>query len=207
MVEIGLCHLPEIGHGWERVVAAHRPHRVSIRTCDEDILRLFQRQYTIVFQQDYRLSGDSIGRLALLWRVECNLLCAVQVGVFVEQTCTELMAQHVFHGTLKDLGLNQSLIDGLLEMLIVRPSGEIHIVASIDGGCSLVKRIFETGQLVNSGIVAHHHAVEAEIAAQDVGQYLAVGYAVHGVTIGIEHGVITWHEHLAASQADHRLVG
>ena len=116
------------------------------------------------------------------------------------------MAQHVFHGTFKDLGLNQSLIDGLLEMLIVRPSGEIHIVASIDGGSSLVKRIFETGQLVNSGIVAHHHAVETEIAAQDVGQYLAVGYAVHGVAIGIEHGVITWHEHLAASQADHRLV-
>ena len=117
------------------------------------------------------------------------------------------MAQHVFHGTLKDLGLNQSLIDGLLEMLIVRPSGEIHIVAGIDGGSSLVKRIFETGELVNSGIVAHHHAVEAEIAAQDVGQYLAVRHAVHGVAIGIEHGVIAWHEHLAASQADHRLVG
>ena len=55
------------------------------------------------------------------------------------------MAQHVLHGTLKDLGLYQSLIDGLLEMLIVRPNGEIHIVAGIDGGSSLVKRIFETG--------------------------------------------------------------
>ena len=53
MVEIRLCHLPEIGHGWERVVATHCPHRVGIRTCDEDILCLFQRQYTIVFQQNY----------------------------------------------------------------------------------------------------------------------------------------------------------
>ena len=87
-------------------------------------------------------------------------------------------------------------------MLIVGTEGEVDVVATVDGCGSLFNGALQVGKLVDSGIVAHHHAVEAYIVAQDVLQNLAVGNALRAV-----NGVITRHHHLATSQSDHRLVG
>ena len=86
-------------------------------------------------------------------------------------------------------------------MLIVGAIGEIDIVTAIDGRCRFLCWGFESGYLIDSRIVTHHHAVEAEIAPQDVGEYLVIGHTVCTV-----HSMIAGHEGFAARQTYHRLV-
>ena len=62
---------------------------------------------------------------------------AVEVGILVEEACTELLTEHVLHGTLQHLGLYQPLVDGLLQIFVVGTEGEIHVVAAIDGSSGL----------------------------------------------------------------------
>ena len=81
---------------------------------------------------------------------------------------------------------------------------EVHVVTSIDGCCGLLHGTFQTRNLVDGSIVADHHAVEAEVVAQDILKYEAVGHTSDGAVL---HGMIAWHHGFAASQADHRFVG
>ena len=94
------------------------------------------------------------------------------------------------------------MVDGLLQVLIVRTEGEVDIVAAVDGCGSLLNGTLEVGELVDGGVVAHHHAIEAYIVAQDVLQDFAVGNTLRAM-----YGMIARHHHLATRQADHCLVG
>ena len=94
------------------------------------------------------------------------------------------------------------MVDGLLQVLIVRTEGEVDVVAAIDGSGSLLNGTLEVGELVDGGVVAHHHAIEANVVAQDVLQDLAVGDTLRAM-----YGMIARHHHLATRQSDHRLVG
>ena len=201
-VEVFGVHLPEIGHGREGIVAAHRPHRVGVGTRNQDVLLVFQGQYAIVLQQHYRLCGNVVGGLPLLGRVEFDVFLAVEIGVVVEQSGAEFLAEHVFHCPFQRLGLHQTLVDGFLQVLVVHATGEVDVVAAVDGCRGFLRHIVDAGQLVDGGVVAHHHAVEAEVATQNVVEYLAVGHAV-----GAVNGMVAGHQRLAACQAYHRLMG
>ena len=192
--------LPEVRHGGVGVVTTHGPEGVGVRAGEEDVFRC-EGQDAVVLQQHHRLRSNVVGCLTLLGRVEGDLLAAIEVGVLVEQSGTELLAQHVLDGTLQHFGLHQSLVDGLLQVLVVGTEGEIDIVAAIDGCCCLVNDVLQIGNLVDGGVVAHHHTVETDIAAQDVHQDLAVGH-----TPRVVHVVIARHDDLAARQSDHGLV-
>ena len=112
------------------------------------------------------------------------------------------MAKHILHSPLQRLWLDQSLVDGLLQVLIVGAVGEVHIIATIDGGRSLMHHIHLIRQLVNGRIVAHHHAVESHIASQDILEDLAVGHALDAM-----HRMVARHHHIAPRQPYHCLVG
>ena len=112
------------------------------------------------------------------------------------------MAKDVLNSTLEHLGLYQSLVDGLLQVFVVGTEGEVHVVAAIDGSSGFCDLVLQIWQLVDGSIVAHHHTVEAYVIAKDILQDLAVGHAPDAM-----HIMITWHDALAASQTDHRLVG
>ena len=204
LVTVGhiLHTLPEVRHGGIGIVAAHGPDRVGIGASKQYVLDIFQREDTIVLEQHYRLTGDVIGRLALLRRVELDVFGAVQVGILVEESCTELMTEHILHSTLQRFWLYETLVDGFLQVLIVGTEGEVDIIAAIDGCGSFLDRCLQTGYLVDGSIVAHYHTVEAHVASQDVLQNLTVGHALRAV-----HLVIAWHHGFAARQANHRLVG
>ena len=148
-------------------------------------------------------------------RIELDILFAVEIGILVQQACTELLTEHVLHGTLQHLGLHQSLVDGLLQILVVGTVWEVHIITPIDCHCRLLhnssgSRLFTVHfslftfqrQLVYGSIVAHHYPVETHIIAQNILQYPTVRY-----TLRIMNGMIARHHHLAARQSDHRLVG
>ena len=135
-----LLHLPEVRHGRITVVAAHGPHGVGIGSCKENLLIIFQRQDTVVLQENDGLRGNIVSRLALLGRIELNLLGGVQIRILVEQTSTVLIPEHVLHGTFQCLRLHQSFINGLLQILVVGTMWEIHITAPIDGSCRLLYR-------------------------------------------------------------------
>ena len=98
-------------------------------------------------------------------------------------------------------------------MLVVGTEGEVDIVTGIDGLSSLQHRLSLSSplffllfyrQLVNGRIVAHHHAIEAQIVAQDVLQNGTIGYAGHCFAC---HGMIARHDGPAARQTYHGLVG
>ena len=112
------------------------------------------------------------------------------------------MAEDVFDSTLEHLGLYQSLVDGLLQVFVVGTEGEVHVVAAIDGSSGFCDLVLQIWQLVDGGVVTHHHTVEAYVVAKDVLQDLAVSDTPDAM-----HIMITWHDTLAASQTDHRLVG
>ena len=135
-----LQHLPEVRHGRVTVVAAHGPHGVGIGSCKENLLIIFQRQDTVVLQENDGLRGDIVSRLALLGRIELNLLGGVQIRILIEQTSTVLIPEHVLHGTFQCLRLHQSFINGLLQIFVVGTMWEIHIAAPIDGSCRLLYR-------------------------------------------------------------------
>ena len=78
---------------------------------------------------------------------------------------------------------------------------EVDIAASIDGCSRLLYRTLQIGYLVDGGIIAHHHSVEAEIVAQNVLQNLTIGHAVRSM-----YGMIARHQGITASQTNHRLV-
>ena len=86
-------------------------------------------------------------------------------------------------------------------MLVVSTIREVYIITGIDGRRRFLCRGIESRYLVDGCIVAHHHAVEAEIAAQYVGEYLVIGHAV-----GTMDSMIAGHEGFAACQAYHRLM-
>ena len=125
------------------------------------------------------------------------------------------MSEHALHGTLKGLLADQTQVDGLLQVGIVRPVREVHVVAAVNGRSSLehhrVDSLLSTAllslftlhrQLVNGRVVTHHHAVETQIAAQNVLQNLCIGSTLHAM-----HLMVAGHDHTAALQTDHRLMG
>ena len=204
LVAVGhILHLfPEVRHGGIGIVTAHGPNSVGIRTCNEDVLGILKRQHTIVLQQHDRLCGDVVGCLTLLGRIQFDILFAVEISILVEQSCTEFLTKHILHGTLQRLRLYQSLIDGFLEMLIVGAERKVYVVAAIDGCRRLLHDILQVGQLVDGGIVAHHHAVKTDIIPQDILKDLTVSHALRTM-----HSMIARHDALAACQSDHCLVG
>ncbi len=80
--------------------------------------------------------------------------------------------------------------------------GEVDIVSGVDCRSSLLGTGFKTGNLVDSRVVAHHHAVKSEVVAQNVLKDLAVGHAV-----GAFIGMVTRHQRLAAFKSYHSFVG
>ena len=79
--------------------------------------------------------------------------------------------------------------------------GKVNIVACLDGSCGLLYRRLQAGNLVDGGIVAHHHSVKAQVTTQDVSQNPVVGH-----TVGIPHGMVARHESLTILQPYHCLV-
>ena len=195
-------HLPEVRHSWIGIVATHGPDRVGVRTCDENVLDILQRQHTVVLQQHHRLGGDIVGRLTLLGSVEFDILLRIQIGILIEETHTEFDAQHVLHGSLEYLRLYQTLVYGFLKELVVGTKGEVYIVAVVDGGSGLLDGIIDIGNLVDGGIVAYHHTVEAHIATKDILEDLTVGHTTDAMNI-----MVARHHSHTTRQTDHRLVG
>ena len=116
MVEVGFYLLPEIGHRGKRIVTTHGPHGIGIRTSEQNAKRvtLQGQQTAVVLQQNYRLRRYIIGCLALFRGIEFDVALGIEIRLLVKQTSTILITQHVFHGTLQHLRLNQSLVDSLL---------------------------------------------------------------------------------------------
>ncbi len=106
MVEVVLHLLPEVGHSGEGIVAQHGPHGVGIGTgeeyphpvppregsaCGQQFYLLFgQREDAVVFEEDNRLGGDVVSGPALLGGVELDIFGAIEIGIAVEEACTEL---------------------------------------------------------------------------------------------------------------------
>ena len=78
---------------------------------------------------------------------------------------------------------------------------KIDIVASVDGGSRFLHFVVESRQLVDGGVVAHDHTVEAQVATKDVGENLAVGHAV-----GAVDSMVAWHDGFASRQTNHGFV-
>ena len=139
------------------------------------------------------------------------MFSAIQIGILVEESGTELKAQHILYGAFQRLRLHQSQVDGLLQVLVVGTEGEVDVVAAIDGRSRFHYSPFFTipfslfpfqRKLVDGGVIAHHHTVEAYIVAKDVLQDFAVGH-----TLRTMNGMIAGHDALAARETDHRLMG
>ena len=93
----------------------------------------------VILQQHDGLCSNLVCCLALLGGVEHNRFVTIQVGVLIEESGTELIAQHILHCTLESFGTHQTLIECFLQKLVVVAMREIHIVAGIDGiGCFLL---------------------------------------------------------------------
>ena len=82
-------------------------------------------------------------------------------------------------------------------MLVVGTSGEVHIIAGIDCCRRLVDGVCQLRNLTDGTIVAHHHAIEAKIALQDVLQDFGVRHTVCAM-----HRMISWHDDMATRQAN-----
>ena len=87
------------------------------------------------------MCGNVVSRLALIGGIEFDILFAIEVGILVEQTSAELLPEHILYSPFQHFGLYQSLIDSLLQMLIIGTVGEVHIVAAVDGCCRLLDNI------------------------------------------------------------------
>ena len=131
-----------------------------------------------------------------------DIFFAIEVGALIEQSCTELVTEHILYGTFQDLWLHKSLVDGLLQVLIVCTEGEIDIITAINGSSRFLYHIIKVRQLVDGCIVAHHHTIEADIVTQDILENFTVGY-----TFCTMYGMIARHHTSAASQTNHRLMG
>ena len=79
-------HLPEVRHSWIGIVATHGPDGVGIRTGDEDVLDILQREDAVVLEQYHRLRRDVVGSLSLLGGVELDILLGIKVSVLIEET-------------------------------------------------------------------------------------------------------------------------
>ena len=134
VIEVFLHPFPEERHSRERIVATHRPHRMGIRTRQQDAQRVaLQRQDTaVVLQQDNALGRYLIGRLTLLRSIELDIALGIQVGLAVEHSCTELIAQHVLHSTLQRRWRHETAIDSLLQETVVGTKREINVITAID---------------------------------------------------------------------------
>ena len=99
------------------------------------------------------------------------------------------------------------MVNSLLQILIVGSHREIDVVTGIDSCGSFLDRTVKAWQLVDGGIVADNHTIEAQITAQDILQYLTVSHTVDTLSRAVGHRMITGHHGTAASQTDHRLVG
>ena len=119
----------------------------------------------------------------------------------VEQASVQFVAQNGLHGTLKSRWFNKSAVDCLLQILIVGAVRKIGIATAVDSRCRLVHGIRLVGNLVDGGVIAHHHSVESEIIAQNIDKYLAVSH-----TVGPVNSVVARHHHSASGKANHRLV-
>ena len=112
------------------------------------------------------------------------------------------MAQHILNGSLEDRWLYQSLIDGLLQILIVGTIGEVYIITAINGCSGLFYGCLQTWNLINGCIVTHHHPIETQIASQDIVQDFIVGHTFRSM-----HFMIARHHDFTARLTDHHLVG
>ena len=79
---------------------------------------------------------------------------------------------------------------------------KVDVVAVVDGSSCLLYGGLKSRNLVDGGIVAHHHTVEANIATKDILKDLAVGH-----TPGAMDVVITGHYGHTTRETDHRLMG
>ena len=77
IIKTGSDMFPEVSHSRKRIVAAHRPHRIGIRSCDKYSGRLFQWQDAVIFKQHHRLDRYFISRPAFLRLIENNAFCAI----------------------------------------------------------------------------------------------------------------------------------
>ena len=129
-----------------------------------------RQEVAVVLQQDNGLRGNLVGCLALFRRVEFDVTLGIKVRLAVEEAATELVAQDVLDGTFKSLGLDQSLVDGILQILVIGTCREVNIATTIDSSSSLLNGsgLFTFNfsfftcqrQLVDGRIVADHHTVE-----------------------------------------------
>ena len=125
-----------------------------------------------------------------------------EVGILIEESYAGFIGKYTFHGFLEICLADQSLIDGFLQVRIRCSLREIHVVTCIYSCCCPLHITVESRYLFDGGIVAHHHAVKAEVSTENAIDNLFVANAV-----GAMDGMITRHHHLAATFADHRLVG
>ena len=98
--------LPEVGHGRIGVVAAHGPDGIGVGTRKEDVLRrvrCVKGQDAVVLEENDRLGGDVVGCLALFRSVEFNVLFRIEVAILVEESETELDAEHILDRAFQNL--------------------------------------------------------------------------------------------------------
>ena len=130
------------------------------------------------------------------------MLGGTEIGILIKEAYTSLIGEDALHGFLEILFGDESFLDGVGQMGIGGAFGEIDVVAGIHGGGSSRHMALESGNLLDGGVVAHHHTIEMEIGAEDAVDNLFVTDA-----IGAVDGVIASHDDLAAAFADHGLVG
>ena len=202
MLTVFGLYLPEVAHAGIGIVACHGPHLIGVWTCEGNVLGLVQRQHTVVLEQYHRLCGQFVGCLSLFGCVEGYMFRRAEVGILIEESYAGFIGKYTFHGFLEICLADQSLIDGFLQVRIRCSLREIHVVTCIYSCCCPLHITVESRYLFDGGIVAHHHAVKAEVSTENAIDNLFVANAV-----GAMDGMITRHHHLAATFADHRLVG
>ena len=82
--------LPEVRHGGIGIVAAHGPDRVGVRTSQQYVLDILQRQDAVVLEQYHCLGGNVVSRLSLFRGVEGDILLRVEIRILVEESHAEL---------------------------------------------------------------------------------------------------------------------
>ena len=100
------------------------------------------------------------------------MLSTIKIRILIEEPGTELMPQNVLYCTLECLRGNKSLIDSFLQVPVIRSCREIHIISGIDSCSSLLHRGFKSRNLIDRGIVAHNHSVEAYIITKNILEYV-----------------------------------
>ena len=144
---IRVIALPEVRHALIRVVAEHCPHVVGVRTSEEHLLGVLERQDAIVLEQHHRLCGQLIGRLSFLWAIQFDMSFLIQLCALVEHSQCSLESEHSLHRFLESLLRHESLLDCLIQMLVGVVARELHIVARIHCRCSLLGESLHVGLL------------------------------------------------------------